>query len=182
MGLYSNIKFIHELPMPADLGELKPENLQTASYQTKDLENSFDYYEVDKDGQLFREERETECVEGDPKAKSASDRFGYMKTIKSWMEKRSDTRTINFYELFQDDANQNDYWLEYLAEFVGGKLTTVRVLKFEKTANAERKARDAKWKAKLAASYEFRKRWYVKYLYLPYVSIIGLSFVNTINC
>lgn len=176
MGMFDNVKFKSQLPMPADLGELKPEDLQTASYQTKDLENSLDYYEVDKDGQLFREERECEYIAGDKNGKTLSDRMGYCKTVKSWMEKRSDTCTVNFYESFQDDANQNDYWIDYIAEFVGGKLTSVRVLKFEKTPNAERKARDVKWKAELAASYEFRKRWYIKYLYLPYVAVIRFIF------
>lgn len=176
MGLFSTIKFLYPLPLPADLGELKPEDIQNASFQTKCLECAMDYYEVDKDGQLFREERETEYVEGNPKAKSFSDRFGYMKTVKSWLEKRSDTCTVNFYESFQDDANQNDYWIDYIAEFVSGKLTSVRVLKFEKTPNADRKARDAKWNAELVENDRFRKKWYAKYLYLHYVSVIRFIF------
>lgn len=176
MGLFSTVKFFYPLPLPVDLGELKPQELQSTSYQTKDLENCLDYYEVDKDGQLFREERESEYIPGNPKGKTFSDRFGYIKTLKSWLEKQSDTCTVNFYEAFQDDANQNDYWIDYLAEFVGGKLTSVRILKFEKTPNAERKIRDAKWKAEMAASYEFRKLWYIKHLYLPYVSVIRFIF------
>ena len=176
MSLFDNLKLSYPLPLPTDLGELKPEDIQNASYQTKCLKSSMDYYEVDKDGQLFREERESEYIPGNPKGKTFGERFGHLKTVKSWLEKQSDTCTVNFYEAFQDNANQNDYWIDYLAEFVGGNLTSIRVLKFKKTPNAERKIRDAKLKAEMAATYEFRKLWYIKYLYLPYVSVVRFAF------
>lgn len=176
MGLYSNIKFAYPLPLPSDLGELKPQELQNTSYQTKDLENCLDYYEVDKDGQLFREERESEYIPGNPKGKTFSERWGHIKTLKSWLEKQSDTCTVNFYEAFQDDENLYDHWIDYSAEFIKGRVVSIRILKFEKILNADRKTRDAKLKAELEASYKFRKLWYIKYLYLPYVSVIRFIF------
>ena len=168
MSLFDSIKFIYPLPSPSELGELTQKDLQEAVFQTKDLDCCLSYYEVDESGQLLIERRETQYVEGSKKGKTFSERFGHLKTLKSWFEPVNLTCTVKFYDYHSNDKNENDYSIDYQAEFVAGKVASIKILKFEKTPNADRKARDLEWKAKMAASHEFRKRWYIKYLYIPY--------------
>ena len=178
MGLYDCISSDYPLPLPANLGELAPELIQKSTFQTKDLENMMGYYKIDSSGQLLIECLESEWREGNKDSKSILDRLGYLETIKSWWEPANLTTTVVFYEFFQDDKNQNDYWIDYQAEFVSGKVNFIKVLKFEVINNAQRKENDAKWKAELKESYKLQQKWFMRYLYLPYKRLIRFIFRN----
>jgi len=178
MGLYDCISSDYPLPLPVDLGELTPELIQKSTFQTKDLENMMGYYKIDSSGQLLIECLESEWREGNKDSKSILDRLGYLETIKSWWEPANLTTTVVFYEFFQDDKNQSDYWIDYQAEFVSGKVNFIKVLKFEVINNAQRKENDAKWKAELKASYKLQQKWFIRYLYLPYKRLIRFIFRN----
>lgn len=178
MGLYDTIQFSYKLPLPQDLGELTAEELQSSTFQTKNLESAMLFYKVDESGQLFRERFEGEWQEGDPKAKSVMSRIGFFTRTKEWFEPENYTGIVNFYELFQSDKNKNDYWYEANAIFVNGKVTDIKLEKYEVQDNSDRKAREIERKRKMKEEQEFLDRWYIKYTYVPYCRMIRWIFTK----
>lgn len=176
MSLFDTIQFSHKLPLPQDLGELTAEELQSSNFQTKSLDCGMTFYKVDESGQLFRERFEGEWEPGDSKAKSLMSRIGYFKRTKEWFEPENYTGTINFYESIRCDKNKNDYWIEYDTVFIKGKLSDIKLTKFEATNNTDRKQRSAEFAARMKADYEWRNRWYIKYTYVPYSKLIRWIF------
>jgi hypothetical protein len=162
--------------------ELKDFNFNDISFQTKDLENGLDNYEIAEDGSLWIRRTESEYVEGDEKAKSLMGRFGHMELIKERWEPTKFTGVVEFYNnigfdsAFDRDSCENDYWVEYIATFVDGQITTIGLLKFEGTANAERKKRDAEWKEKVRLEKILWDKWYMKYFYRHYDNTVNWIF------
>lgn len=178
MGLYDTIQFHKPLPLPLDLGELTAEELQSSSFQTKSLECAMFFYKVDESGQLFREMFEGHWTEGNKASKSIFDKIGHFERTKEWFEPENYTGTINFYESILCDKNKNDYWIEYDTVFIKGKLSDIKLTKFEATNNTDRKQRSAEFAARMKADYEWRNRWYIKYTYVPYSKMIRWIFRN----
>ena len=176
MSLFDTIQFSHKLPLPPDLGELTAEELQSSSFQTKSLESAMLFYKVDESGQLFRERFEGEWQEGDPKAKSVMSRIGFFTRTKKWFEPENYTGVVNFYELFQSDNNKNDYWVEYNATFVNGKICKIDLKEYKIQDNATRKEREKEFFTKMQSDYEWREKWYIKYTYVPYSKLIRWLF------
>lgn len=166
--MFDNVTCEYPLPMPEDLGELTQEQIQNANYQTKDLQNGLSRYKIDKDGFLWREKVDGYHEEGDPKAKSMMDRLGrFVETSRTW-EREIATRTVDFYEFFEKQEFKNDYWIEYHASFVDGKLYQISLFQFSKEDNAERKARAEKWQEQLRDRHKFLNKWYIKSWYTPW--------------
>jgi hypothetical protein len=182
MGMFDTITCKYPLPRPDNPMELKDFNFNSTSFQTKDLENGLDNYEIREDGSLWIRRTESERVEGDKKAKSFIDRFGHMKLIKEWWEPTKFTGVIEFYNSIgfdgevDRDSYEKDYWVEFIATFVDGQITTVGLLKFEGTNNAERKKRDAEWKEKIRLEKILWDKWYMKYLYRHYDNAVNWIF------
>jgi len=180
--MFDTITCKYPLPRPDNPMELKDFNFNSTSFQTKDLENVLDDYEIREDGSLWIRRTESERVEGDKKAKSFIDRFGHMKLIKEWWEPTKFTGVIEFYNSIgfdgevDRDSYEKDYWVEFIATFVDGQITTVGLLKFEGTNNAERKKRDAEWKEKMRLEKILWDKWYMKYLYRHYDNAVSWIF------
>jgi len=180
--MFDTITCKYPLPRPDNPMELKDFNFNSTSFQTKDLENVLDDYEIREDGSLWIRRTESEHVEGDKKAKSFIDRFGHMKLIKEWWEPTKFTGVIEFYNSIgfdgevDRDSYEKDYWVEFIATFVDGQITTVGLLKFEGTNNAERKKRDAEWKEKMRLEKILWDKWYMKYLYRHYDNAVSWIF------
>jgi len=174
MGFFDTIKCEYPLPKPEDMKELVNIDLNELSYQTKDLENALSYYNIKSDGTLWINSEVFEHIKGDPKGKTFSEKFGYIKVIKSeWDQIKDFTGTVNFYKyLHRNPENNselnNDYSIEYTAIFVKGKLDTVQLSSFEYTDNSERKSNEAKWKAEKIERDILWNKWYIKYLYTYY--------------
>jgi hypothetical protein len=164
MGMYDSIDCKYKLPMPDD-----PKGYTGShGFQTKDFDCSLDIYIIDENGQLFIERRETEWVEGDPKAKSLLQKFGYAKTIKTWVEPVNKTCTIQFYDYVDSNNTDYDYWIVYNAVFTEGKITDINLIIFEARPNMERKKRDIEFQKKMREWDEFRKTSRYKYFLNPY--------------
>ena len=180
--MFDTITCKYPLPRPDNPMELKDFNFNNTSFQTKDLENSLDDYEIREDGSLWIRRTESEYLEGDKKAKSLMGRFGHMKLIKEWWEPTKFTGVIEFYNSigfdceFDRDSCENDYWVEYISTFVDGQITTVGLLKFQGTNNAERKKRQAEWKEKTRLEKILWDKWYMKYLYCHYDNAVNWIF------
>ena len=172
MGLFDTLTIEYTLPMPSELGELTPEQIQKATYQTKDLGENLSYYQICKEGLLWREKVDGYFKEGDPNGESLTDRLGYFEETGRTVIRDYRTCTIHFYEFFQYEMNgtglNNDYWLEYEATIVDGKVTKISITDFSKTDNSERKQRDEKWKREFKETETFINKWYIKPWYSPW--------------
>ena len=164
MGCFDNISFAKysrkKFPLPKDVGEAKGIDFQSLSYQTKDLGQSMGAFEVRKDGYLYKIETswlDSYTVNDEP---IRYDLTGY----------------VEFYESIQNDEYENDYWIEYKAHFVKGKVKGIELLKWEGASNASRKLMHAQTEAELKRHFEFQRKWYFKYAYKPYSTFIKSIF------
>ena len=172
MGMFDSIECKCWLPMPDE-----PKGYTGShGFQTKDLDCALDIYIIDKDNQLFIERRETEWVEGNPNSKSFLDKFGYAKTVKTWLEPLNRTCTVQFYDYFSSNNTDYDYWIVYDAVFINGKSTEIKLNTFEASANSERKKKDIEFQNKLREWDEFRKTRRYKYLLSPYNKCLKFIF------
>jgi len=172
MGMYDTIICEYPLPIPSD-----PKGYcGSKDFQTKDLDSALDLYEIDKDGRLFLQRSEGEWIEGDKNATGFAAKMGYFKTTKRWKEELALTATINFYD-YQHSQNTNyDYFIEYKAVFIDGKISSVEIVNFESRDNAERKKRDFEFNKKLNDWYEFTKTRRYRYFFHPYKSFVKFVF------
>ena len=63
--MFDTITCKYPLPRPDNPMELKDFNFNDISFQTKDLENNLDNYEIREDGSLWIRRTESEYLEGD---------------------------------------------------------------------------------------------------------------------
>lgn len=172
MGMYDTITCKYHLPMPED-----PKGY-TGSYdfQTKDLELALGLYEIDENGQLSIHRSEGIWVEGDQNSKSVIGRLAHFKPTKKWVEALNTTTTIIFYDYQHSENTDYDYFIEYEAVFVNGKITSIKLIKFEATDNAERKKKDIEFKKELDEWFRFKKTRKYKYFVNPYNKLIKFIF------
>ena len=180
MGLFDYINCKYKLPLPEDVMELKEVDFNKLSYQTKDLEDLMDLYEIREDGTLWVERHEREWVEGNPKGKSICDRVGYMKSVKCWWEQCVNFNgSVNFYEhisFHEYEHIKNNYWVEYIALFTNGKVTEMKLHKFEATDNSQARKNHQEFKDKMNARKVLWDKWYMKHIYKYYDNSIDFLF------
>lgn len=173
MGLFDHIKCKYPLPLPSDLGEAKDVNFNELTYQTKDFYDGLEQYEIREDGTLWVKNIEREWIQGNPNGKTFSERIGYVKNIKETWEQRNYTGEMVFYEGIQyseqanDDWN-NDYWIEFKAIFVEGKILKIELVKFDVVDNTNRKQTLKELHNKLDSREKLWNKWYMKYGYVIY--------------
>ena len=133
MGMFDDIVCKYPLPLPEDTKGFQPRG-----FQTKDLENALDLYEIREDGTLWLYECDREYTGGDPNGVTFSEKFGEVKEInKRWTHVKLN-KTINMYT-YQHGEGEYDYWVEFAVEFVDGIINKITLLKFEANGNKERK-------------------------------------------
>ncbi len=178
MSLFDHLNCKYLLPRPENAVELKDFDLNSLNFQTKDLDNLMYLYEIRTDGTLWREDRETKWVEGDKRSKNFFEKLGHLKTIRSWWTQILNTQTIYFYESIRNDKYNNDYWIEFSAEFLQGKLISIKLIKFEADDNGIRKDREKTWEENMKKRAILFDKWYIKYSYVPYSRIIRYIFLK----
>lgn len=167
----------YPLPMPDDLkGYIGSDN-----FQTKDLDLALSSYIIDENGQLFIERHEGEWIEANKDSKSIFEKMGHFKTNKRWLEQLDITTTVAFYDYQQSDNTDYDYTIEYEAVFIGGKISSVKLINFEANENAQRKINDAEYDKKNEEQYKFSKTRRYKYLIKPYNRTISYIFRKAIK-
>lgn len=175
MGMYDTIVCKYPLPIPDD-----PKGYTGSDdFQTKDLDLSLSTYTIDENGQLFVHRFEGEWEPGNKDADSFIGKLGYFKTTKKWLEQLNTTITVVFYDYQQSNNTDYDYFIEYEAVFVNGKITSVKLIEFTATHNAERKIKDAEFNERLKKHHEFIKTWRYKYFVKPYNKTISFIFHKT---
>lgn len=173
--MYDSIVCKYPLPMPDD-----PKGYSgSEDFQTKDLDLSLSTYTIDENGQLFIHRFEGEWEPGNKDSDSFIGKIGYFKTTKKWLEQLNSTITVVFYDYQKSNNTDYDYFIEYEAVFVIGKITSVKLIAFEANNNAERKIKDAEFNEKLKKHHEFIKTWRYKYFVKPYNKTISFVFRKT---
>ena len=173
--MYDTIVCKYPLPIPDD-----PKGYSGSDdFQTKDLDLSLSNYTIDENGQLFIHRFEGEWEPGNKDADSFIGKLGYFKTTKKWLEQLNTTITVIFYDYQQSNNTNYDYFIEYEAVFVNGKITSVKLIEFTATHNAERKIKDAEFNERLKKHHEFIKTWRYKYFVKPYNKTISFIFRKT---
>lgn len=163
--------------MPGDLkGYTSSDN-----FQTKDLDLALASYTIDENGQLSIERSEGEWTEGNKDSESIFEKMGHFKTTKRWLEQLNVTTTVAFYDYQQSDNTDYDYMIEYEAVFIGGKISSVKLINFEADENAKRKISDAEYNRKNKEEYQFRQTWQYNYFIKPYNKTISYIFRKTIR-
>ncbi len=162
MGMYDDIVCKYPLPLPEDTKGFHP-----CGFQTKDLENALDCYEIREDGTLWLRECEREYTEGNPKGKTWSEKIGLVKETKVWWTHVKLTKTINMYT-YQHGEGEYDYWVEFVIEFVDGVINKITLLKFNATDNVERKENDRQFIEGLKRRMKFEKTLFYRFVGNPY--------------
>ena len=177
MGMFDDIVCKYPLPLPEDTKGFK-----SAGFQTKDLDNALDCYEIREDGTLWLRECEREYTDGNPKGKTWSEKIGSVKETKVWWTHVKLTKKINMYTYHQGE-NEYDYWVEFVVEFVDGIINKIELKKFDVTNNAERKENFRQHIEKLKERKEFESKLFYKLFGKPFNKTIWFiaSTSNTIG-
>lgn len=136
--MFDTIICKYPLPMPSDPNGYAG----SESFQTKDLENSLITYEIRADGTLWEQKHETVWIEDDSNTDNWLDPLGHSKSVKSWWDQVSFTKTITMLDFQENDSGEYDYLIDYKVCFVNGTVSEITVTTFEARPNAERKIRD----------------------------------------
>lgn len=140
MGMFDTVAICDPLPISKEMEELGLTK-NDWSLQTKDFDRVLDLYVVQGGKLHLRLHRDSVWVEGDPKAKWPLDRVGYYRKENPYLQKVYFTGQFRGYDVRQDVEPHWDVWAEWLFTVVDGEIESVELIKFTKTDNTERKAR-----------------------------------------
>jgi hypothetical protein len=169
MGMFDSIKVKQDLPLPEDLKSLSVD-WKDYTFQTKDLDNCLLEYFISEDGFLYEHVIERDYIPYTPEERKSQ-------KIKSWdiwkevIEKETYHKKIEDYHgkiqfyTYDDYDEENDYWVEFDAYFVYGKLDKIELSKFKKEAS--RSISNQKWQEEYKK--EQKHPWNVFKRYASYV-------------
>jgi hypothetical protein len=165
MGMFDNIKVKSPLPLNEDLSKL---NIawEEEVFQTKDLDNLLDLYEITQEGKLIHLVQEREWVpnedsiiKGSLEVKSEKWEevpfHGVVRFYTSYCDVqaldadlidlggKNPSRQKTWQEIFATQGN--DWWIEFLAIFDSGLLREIRIGNVEKTPISARLASNKEW-------------------------------------
>ena len=133
--MFDDIKCKRELPLNDELKSL-PIKWEDVGFQTKDLENCLLHYTISEDGKLLEhiEEREYVHYTEEEKKQKGRNRWDFYKDVKITNEYDKEIHhhgIINFYTNV-DYTDEEEYWVEFNAFFIYGKLDRIELFKCEK--------------------------------------------------
>ena len=166
MGMYDDIVCKYPIPLPEDTKGYIPNR-----FQTKDLDNALDCYEIREDGTLWLRECEREYTEGNPNGKTWSEKFGIVKETKVWWTHVKLTKSIDIYD-YQHGEGEYDYWVEFEIVFIDGVIDKIKLIKFDATDNSKRKENDRQFIEELKKNKEFESTNLYKLVIKPYNKVI----------
>jgi hypothetical protein len=175
MGMFDYLIVKKVLPLNKELKALKDIKWEECDFQTKDLENSLSTYEITKTGKLRYQEVEREWVDDE-----GAFLKGHMKEVSSkWVDTKH-TGKVRFYHNFstnksnvnifsdviKDDTDLDgyDWWVEFEAEFVKGKLTEITLTEAKKEPAKIRILQNIEWAKDLKKKESTLHRRIIKFL------------------
>jgi len=168
MGMYDDIICKYPLPLPQDTKGYIPNG-----FQTKDLDNDLDCYEIREDGTLWLRECEREYTEGDPNGKTFFEKFGMVKETKVWWTHVKTTSTIRMYDYSNYSDGPYDYWVEFEIVFIDGVIDKIKLIKFDVMDNTERKEQHRKDVEYWTNRQKFEYTLFYRLIGKPYNKIIS---------
>lgn len=160
--MFDNIIIKISLPLNQELSKLEL-NWSEEVFQTKDLENLLDTYEITPEGRLRHLVQNREWKKDE---NPTTPMGGHLELISEHWEDVSYHGVVSFYTSYCDKPNLdndlltdpekmsweeifqtegNDWWIEFLAIFDDGHTREIRLHKVEKTAISARLARNKEW-------------------------------------
>jgi len=179
MGMFDNIFVKRKLPLTKELKALDIK-WEEVDFQTKDLENLLDTYEITKGGKLRHLWQKREWKDDDNAFLK-----GYLEVVEEEWRDVDFHGTINFYtshctnntrhwdclededQLSFDDIEiiqGDDWWIEFEAIFTNGKLEDIRLIKAEKTPIKQRIYNNKVWAMKRAEENKRLSRRIINFL------------------
>lgn len=179
MGMFDTIFVKKKLPLTKELKDLNVK-WEELDFQTKDLDNALDTYEITKSGKLKHLWQSREWKED-----SESFLGGYFDVVEEEWRDVDFHGTITFYTQYCtndtkhwdyfDDADQltfddielipgDDWWFEFEAIFTKGKLDKIQLIKADKTPVKERIYNNKVWAMKRAEEAKKLSRRIVSFL------------------
>jgi len=160
MGMYDDIICKYPLPLPDD-----PKGYVTDSFQTKDLENLLNRYEIREDGTLWLYESEHECIDtesdGWPIVVEKNARWTFVKV----------TKNIQMYD-YQHGSGEYDYSIDFDVTIVDGVIDNIKLVKFDAFDNTIRKENNRKFIEDLKLRKQFESTVRYKLIYRYYNKLI----------
>ena len=135
--MFDSINVSDALPFSEEMKELGLDK-HAYNFQTKDLDCALDLYFLQGNKLFVQLFENLEWIEGDPKAKSIADRFGYMKRENPKLVDVKITKIISFYDSVKSAQDKWDCWVEFRAEIVDGIVQRYELSDFRKTSNEAR--------------------------------------------
>jgi hypothetical protein len=180
MGMFDSLTVKKKLPLTKELKALNV-NWSEEVFQTKDLENVLDHYEITKNGKLKHLWQERQWRDDD-----SAFLKGYFEVIKEEWRDVDFHGTINFYtsytdnneyhwDYINDDPEQMtwndieliqgyDWWLEFEAYFTHGYLDHIKLIKVTKDPISERIKNNKLWSEKRSVENKKLSRKIVSFL------------------
>jgi hypothetical protein len=180
MGMFDTIFIKKKLPLTKKLKALKIDWAKEP-FQTKDLENLLDTYEITRSGELRHLWQERVWKDDD-----SAFLKGYLDVVKEEWRKVDFHGTINFYtdhtdnnsyhwDYINDDPEQmswddieiihgHDWWIEFEAYFTHGFLDDIKLIKVTKEPISKRIKNNKLWAEKRAAENKKLSRRIVNFL------------------
>ena len=166
MGMYDDIVCKYPLPLPEDTKGYVQDR-----FQTKDLENLLNLYEIRDDGTLWLYESEHVCtdvdVDGWPIVVEKNKRWTFVKT----------TRSISMYDYQRSNGNY-DYSIEFEVIFIDGVIDEIKLIKFETFDNTIRKENDRKFIEELKLRKKFESTLQYKLIYRPINKLVDYTCIG----
>ena len=158
MGMFDDITCKNELPLNEELKAL-PIKWDEIGFQTKDLENCLLHYTISEDGRLLEHVVEKEYVHYTEEEKKSKDRrpWDFYKDVKITNEYDKEIHhhgIINFYTNV-DYTDEEEFWVEFNAYFIYGKLDRIELFKCDKQKSGKVYHKEWEEKRKLEA----KKLW-----------------------
>lgn len=180
MGLFDYINVKYTLPTVTEsVGtSITQEQIQNAHYQTKDLDSFMLKYTIQADGQITYEEYErTEWVED-----KSYFMGGYLQGHNLQTLPLHGDHVINFYDGFDCDDGDKDYWIEWQATIINGKLQSIKLIEFTGSDNTARKKTYSKLKASLLEIQKYKASFRYKYFfkYFDFIFNKTLKFIQRV--
>jgi len=173
--MFDTIYVKKALPLNKELKALKDIKWEECDFQTKDLENTLATYEITKAGKLRYKDVEREWVDDEEAFFK-----GYLKEVSSkWVDTKHIGKVTFYHNFSTNKSNVNifsdtlddetdldgyDWWVEFDAEFVKGKLTEIKLVKAEKTPAKIRIIQNLEWAKDLKKKEATFHRRIVKFL------------------
>jgi len=135
MGMFDDIKCKKELPLNEKLKTL-PIKWEEVDFQTKDLENCLLHYTISEDGRLLEHVVEQEYVhyteeERKKKGRRSWDLYKDVIIKNEYDKEVQHHGVVNFYTSV-DYTDEEEFWVEFNAYFIYGKLDRIELFKCEK--------------------------------------------------